>query len=212
VFELWAEQKFGDLASIRIGQLTADNQFFISEFANSLYVNSTFAWPTIFRADLPGGGGPNYPLATPGVRLKLTPDKHLAILCRAVHWRSCRIRVLGLEGNKGSSRNKFSSAGSAPADRRNAIFLQPRQTAHGLAGTIKLGGLYHFGTFNDQHFDVEGQSLASPTSNGVARTHAGDYGVYGVIDQMLWRLPGDDPKKVSVLLPAWQHSRPIATS
>src|ERR1700730_10043168 len=69
------------------------------------------------------------------------------------------------------------------------------KTAQVLAGTIKVGGLYHFGTFNDQHFDVEGQSLASPTSNGVARTHAGDYGVYGVIDQMLWRLPGDDPKK-----------------
>jgi Carbohydrate-selective porin, OprB family len=29
----------------------------------------------------------------------------------------------------------------------------------------------------------------------VARTHTGDYGVYGVIDQMLWRLAGDDPKK-----------------
>jgi porin len=27
------------------------------------------------------------------------------------------------------------------------------------------------------------------------RTHSGDYGVYGIIDQMLWRLPGDDPKK-----------------
>ena len=29
----------------------------------------------------------------------------------------------------------------------------------------------------------------------MALTHSGDYGVYGVIDQMLWRLPGDDPKK-----------------
>ncbi len=29
----------------------------------------------------------------------------------------------------------------------------------------------------------------------VARTHSGDYGVYGVIDQMIWRLPGDNSKK-----------------
>lgn len=29
----------------------------------------------------------------------------------------------------------------------------------------------------------------------MARTHSGDYDVYGVIDQMLWRLPGNDPKK-----------------
>jgi porin len=33
----------------------------------------------------------------------------------------------------------------------------------------------------------------SPIRVGVART--GDYGVYGVIDQVLWRLAGDDPKK-----------------
>jgi porin len=69
------------------------------------------------------------------------------------------------------------------------------KTAPGLAGTIKLGAWYHFGPFNDNHLDVDGQSLASPTSNSVARTHSGDYGLYGVIDQMLWRLPGDDPKK-----------------
>ena len=53
----------------------------------------------------------------------------------------------------------------------------------GLTGTLKLGGWHHFGTFDD------------PLSVGVARTRTGDYGVYGVIDQMLWRLPGDDPKK-----------------
>ena len=29
----------------------------------------------------------------------------------------------------------------------------------------------------------------------VARTHSGDYGVYGVIDQMIWRLPENDSKK-----------------
>ena len=38
-------------------------------------------------------------------------------------------------------------------------------------------------------------SLANPDSNGKALTHSGNYSIYGVIDQMLWRLPGDDPKK-----------------
>ena len=69
------------------------------------------------------------------------------------------------------------------------------KTAKGLAGTVKLGAWYHFGKFDDEHFDVDGKSLADPSSNSVALTHSGDYGVYGVIDQMLWRLPGDDPKK-----------------
>jgi carbohydrate-selective porin OprB len=65
----------------------------------------------------------------------------------------------------------------------------------GLAGTIKLGGLYHFGKFYDQLFDVDGQPLALPSSSGIAKTYRGNYSFYGVIDQMLWRLPGDDPKK-----------------
>jgi porin len=61
LFELWVEQKlFADMASIRIGQLTADNQFFISEFGNSLFINVTFGWSNLFIQDLPGGGGPNY--------------------------------------------------------------------------------------------------------------------------------------------------------
>ncbi|HEX3494816.1 MAG TPA: carbohydrate porin, partial [Methylocella sp.] len=66
LFELWLEQKFGDLALLRVGQLAADNQFAISEFGNTLYINSTFGWPTIFSTNLPSGG-PAYPLATPGV-------------------------------------------------------------------------------------------------------------------------------------------------
>ncbi|MGH6801726.1 MAG: carbohydrate porin, partial [Methylocella sp.] len=49
LFELWIEQKlFADMASIRIGQLTADNEFFISEFGNSLYTNVTFGWSNLF--------------------------------------------------------------------------------------------------------------------------------------------------------------------
>jgi len=60
LFELWVQQKlFDDLASVRVGQLTADSEFFISEFSNSLFVNVTFGWPNLFIQGLPGGGGPN---------------------------------------------------------------------------------------------------------------------------------------------------------
>ena len=34
--------------------MSSCHQFFISEFGNSLYVNSTFGWPLIFASDLPG--------------------------------------------------------------------------------------------------------------------------------------------------------------
>ena len=37
--------------SIRIGQLSADTEFFISDFAAG-YINATFGWPDILAADL----------------------------------------------------------------------------------------------------------------------------------------------------------------
>jgi porin len=188
LFELWVEQKFNDVASIRIGQLAADNQFFISEFGYNLYINSTFGWPTIFAANLPSGG-PAYPLATPP---QSDPERPPRASRRLVRWRSLRSGVHGFAGDQGPGRNKLSLQGPA-TDGRSALHVQ--STAQGLAGTIKLGAWYHFGTFDDVHFDLDGKSLADPSSCGVLRTHTGDYGVYGVVDQMLWRLPGDDPKK-----------------
>lgn len=79
LFELFVEQTFNKTISICIGQLAADNQFFVSDYGSGLYLNGTFGWPVIFAADLPSGG-PGYPLTTPGVRLKFSLDDHLALL------------------------------------------------------------------------------------------------------------------------------------
>jgi porin len=65
----------------------------------------------------------------------------------------------------------------------------------GLAGTIKLVVWHHFGNFSDQRIGANGLLLADPLSEGNALVHGGNTGVYGLIDQMAWRLPGDDPKK-----------------
>jgi porin len=195
LFELWVEQKFGDLASIRIGQLAADNQFFISEFGNTLYVNSTFGWPVIFASDLPGGGGPNYPLATPGVRLKVTPENQLVLLAGLYNGDPAGTGFTGLEQIKDPAGLNFRLRDPPLLMTEAQYMYNQDKTGQGLAGTVKLGAWYHFGKFDDEHFSVGGKSLAAPSSNGMAQTHDGDYGVYGVVDQMLWRLPGDDPKK-----------------
>ena len=73
------------------------------------------------------------------------------------------------------------------------------KASYGLAGTIKLGGWYHAGSFNDNHFGYDGKSLADPSGVGVPLSHGGDFAVCGVVDQMLWR-PGDDPKKGAAFL------------
>jgi porin len=194
LFELWVEQKFGDLASLRIGNLAADNQFFISEFSGSLYINATFGWPAVFAEDMPSGG-PAYPLATPGVRLKLTPNDQIALLAGLYNGDPTGAAFTGLQQIKDPAGLNFRLQ-DPPLLMTEAQYRYNQDKAStGLAGAIRIGGWYHFGKFNDQHFDLDGKSLADPSRSGVARTHTGDYGIYGVIDQMLWRLPGDDPKK-----------------
>ena len=69
LYELWLEQKFfDDKVALRAGQLAADTEFLVSQYA-TLFVNATFGWPAITAANLPSGG-PAYPLATPAVRVK----------------------------------------------------------------------------------------------------------------------------------------------
>jgi porin len=196
LFELWIEQKlFNDLATVRIGQLTADNQFFISEFSNSLFVNVTFGWPNLFIQDLPGGGGPNYPLATPGVRVKLTPIDQVTLLAAVFNGDPAGTRFTGLEEIKDPSGTNFRLRDPPFFISEAQIRYNENADSEGLAGTIKIGGWRHFGKFNDDRFGVDGRSLADPLSDGQQLVHRGNFGVYGVVNQMLWRAPGESPKK-----------------
>jgi porin len=66
-----------------------------------------------------------------------------------------------------------------------------------LPGTIKVGGWNHFGTFEDVRFDSGGALIA--TTGNPGRPLDNDWGFYGIIDQLVWRVPGsDDPKGVGL--------------
>ncbi len=195
LYEAWFEQKlFGDMASIRIGQLGADTEFFISDFG-AWFVNATFGWPNIWAADLPSTG-PNYPLATPGVRVKVTPNDQITLLAALFNGDTSGAGFTGLQ--------EILDLGGTNFRLRDPPFLVAEaqykynqgKDSLGLAGTVRLGGWYQFGKiFLDQRYGTDGLSLANPSSNGIVLKHWGDYGVYGIIDQMIWRLPGDNPKK-----------------
>jgi porin len=184
--ELWLEQKFlGDKASFRIGQLTADSEFFFSELSQ-MFLQSD--WPTIAAVNLPSGGAA-YPLSTPGVRLKFDPTKDVSFLFAV------------LNGDP---------AGPGPGDEqlRNRYGLNFRVTDPpfligeaqwrrnmdkndtGLASTVKVGGWAHLGAFNDQRFANDGTLLANPLGSGIPLQHRGDLGLYAVIDQQLYRPKG----------------------
>jgi porin len=188
LYEAWFEQKFGDKFALRLGQLGADTEFLTSSNA-ALFVGSTFGWPNITAVDLPSGG-PAYPLATPGIRLKFTPTDQWTFL-------------LGLfDGNPaGPGLGNPQERDKYGVDFRVTdppLLMAEAQYTYKLAdlpGTVKLGGWNHFGHFDDVRFDNLGMPLASPVSTGIAQRLSGDDGIYGVIDQMIYHLPGDDPAK-----------------
>ena len=187
--ELWLEQKFaGDKASLKVGQIAVDTEFFYSD-ASQLFLQSD--WPTIAAVNLPSGGAA-YPLATPGVRLRVDPVKDV---------------TLQLEVLNGDP----SGAGFAPVEqvlnRYGLNFrvndppfvigeVQFRRNSdkkdQGLATTLKLGGWGHVGEFNDQRIAVGGSLLADPLGSGMAIQHRGNNGFYAVIDQQIYRPKGGD--------------------
>jgi porin len=195
LFEAWVEQQFFQgLAAVRIGQLSADTEFFISDLA-ALHIDGTFGWPDIMTADLPSGGGPNYPLATPGVRLKLTPNDQTTLLAALFNGDPSGAGFTGLQQHKDPSGINFRLKDPPFLIGEAQFKYNQGKDSTGLAGTIKLGAWHHFENFSEERFDINGLPLADPLSRGNALVHRGNTGAYGVIDQLIWRLLGDDPKK-----------------
>ncbi len=194
--ELWLEQKFAnDKASLRIGQLAADNEFFYSELS-TLFLQSD--WPTIAAVNLPGGGAA-YPLSTPGVRLKIQPMQDVAWLIAAYNGDpAARCALLDPQL---CNRNGLNFRVNDPPFLINELQLT-RNTGKadiGLATTLKLGGWYHTGKFTDQQFATDGLLLADPNSTGQSKLHKGDSGIYAIIDQQLYRpAHGDSESGISV--------------
>ncbi len=192
LFELWLEQKFmGDKASVRVGQLAADSEFFISGYAGQ-FINGTFGWPAYMAADLPNGG-PAYPLATPGIRLKLDPTPNLTLLAAVFNGDPAGPSVDPQRANRHGTSFRVQDPALVMAE--GQYKYNQDKGAPGLAGTVRLGGWYHFGDFDDQRFGTDGLSLANPLSNRNPLQRGGNWGLYGVIDQQIWRPAGGEPDK-----------------
>ncbi len=184
--EIWLEQRFAnDKAAIRVGQLAVDNEFFFTDTA-LMFLQSD--WPTITAQNLPSGG-PAYPLTTPGARLKLEPNKDMTFLFAVFNGDPA-----GPGTGDPDTRNRYGLSfrvQDSPLLISEAQFRSNQaKEDHGLAQTIKLGVWGHLGTFADQRFSSDGNLLASPASNGAPLQHRGDWGIYGAIDQQLYKLPG----------------------
>jgi porin len=193
LWEVWYDQQFDNNAfDIKIGQQSIDNEFMASTYSG-LFVNTMAGWPLIPSDDL-YGGGPAYPLSSLGVRIQAEPTGNTTILAGVFDDNpgggAFSDDAQALDGNGG----KFNL-------RTGALFIGELQYAtkiNGLAGTYKIGGWYDGGKFPDQRFDTDGVSLASPASNGVAKSHHGNYSLYGVADQTIWQSASDSARGLNV--------------
>ncbi|MDE1147081.1 MAG: carbohydrate porin [Azospirillaceae bacterium] len=190
LFTLWAQQTLWDgQVSVRVGQLAADDEFVTSRGA-ALFVNGTFGWQAITGADLPGGG-PAYPLATPGARVSVSATPELSFL-GAVFAGNPAASAVGEAQAQDASGTTFSFSGDVFA----VMEAQYQPVIAGaddrLSPTFKLGAWFHGGPFHDERQAADGLTQADPSSGGVPATDTNDWGVYGVADVQLWHR-GDKP-------------------
>ena len=187
LFEIFIQQKlFDGKLDIRFGQLAADSEFVASSYVNVL-MNASFGWPAILAANLPSGG-PAFPLATPGVRVKYQLAAPLLLMAGLYNGDPAG------PGLDDPQRRDNHGLNFRVRDKPFLIGEAAYQysLADALPGTVKIGAWRHFGSFSDQRFGTDGFSLADPASNATPRRHRGNYGYYAVLDQLLWQKPAAD--------------------
>jgi len=186
LLDLYLDQDFADgLASLRIGQAGADEEFMISKVATP-FLNGVFGYPGLPTLDQPSGG-PEYPFATPMARLKLTPSDQWTVLIAAF--------------NGDPVGGGFSPKDPAPLDPSGTSFrtdggvlgfveaqyaVNQDKDAEGLPATYKLGIWAQSSRFPNQHVDPTVEKLN------------GDFSVYAIADQMLWRRADSKDEGISV--------------
>jgi porin len=183
LFNLWIEQQLGEKASVRVGQFTAGQEFFISPTA-ALFVNSTFGWPAILAQDLPSGG-PSYPLAAPGVRLSYRPGPAVTVLLAAFNGDPAGPGGGDPQRRDRSGFNSLRISGP-PFLMVEAQYARGGSTAQP-SSVLRLGAWTNRRATASQRFDGEGLSLADPLSSGAPRRLPGQWGGYAILDQTLFR-------------------------
>jgi porin len=197
LWEIWYQQKFleEDRLDVKVGQQSLDQEFMVSQNAG-YFVNTMFGWPMVPSADLPGGG-PAYPLSAPGVRVRVRPVNPLNIPMGVYNGSP-------VVNNTGDPQRQNPSGASFPVNGGVLAIIELQYSYPALGGMVygngsePLGRLYKLGFwydtehFADPEYDNTGLSLANPKSTGVAAAHSGNYSLYVVADQMIWRDPLDE--------------------
>jgi porin len=195
LWELWYEQKFLDnKVSLKFGQLAIDRDFIVTEYYNSLasinFLNQTFFYPTLaFNVyDIVGFPEGHHALAStpygaPGVRLRVDPIPEFYVQAGVYDGNPDRTYT--------GTRVNLNDQEGALAYFEVGYRLNQRPESTGLPGNYKVGAYYH----TDDFYDNE-SVFRSFLGLEAPKTHSGNYGVYLLADQMLYReRDAEDPAK-----------------
>jgi porin len=192
LWALWYQQKFfGGKLALKLGELSVDRDFIVPEYYNSLgsltLLNQTFFYPTLaFNLyGIPGlpsnhYGLPATPNAAPGAILRWDPVPQF--------YGQAGVYNGSPDQSYSGTTFNLSEADGALAYFEAGYRLNPGTNDTGLAGSYKLGGYYHTGEFGDVYDGISSAFLSSaglPAST--VRDHSGNYGVYFLAEQQLYR-------------------------
>jgi porin len=203
LWELWYQQKFGDKLDVRLGQQSLDQEFMVSQ--NALYfVNTMFGWPMLPSANMPGGG-PAYPLSALGARARVHVSDSVTLLAGVFNGSP-------VSDSTGDPQIANPSGTSFPLN-GGVLAIAELQYSYPSSGTLvragdtdelartyKIGIWYDSESFADQRFDDTGLSLADPASSGNPAMHRGNYAIYAVADQMIYRWKDDPDHNINVFV------------
>jgi porin len=195
LYEIWFEQKWGTKLALRAGQLAADTEFMTAKYTD-VFTNASLGWPAGFSLNMPSGG-PSPPLAAMGTRLRADVSDNLTLIGAVFDGDAA-----GPGPDDPQLRNRYGvnfRINDPPLVLGEAQFLwNAKKGDPGLDGKFKVGGWRHFGTFTDERLSVSGLSLANPTSGGVPANLSGDFGVYSVFEQKLYRVGDDNDRGIGI--------------
>jgi porin len=167
LFKCWVQKNFAENRfSLRAGIMAVDKEFFVSEDA-ALFINSGFgAFPVISQGII----APVYPVSAPGIRIHWKPTEALSVLAAVF---SGDVGTASL--NQHNSRLDFRGSDGVSVFAEAAYKLNA--SGGGRRGTYKIGGFYSSKAFEDL--------AGSPQ-------HDGNYGVYAIADQLIFREGGGE--------------------
>jgi porin len=162
--DLWLQQEFLDgQASFRLGQIALDDEFYISQYS-ATFLNSTFGCPDILSTDLPSGG-PCYPFAVPGIRLRFAPTTNWTLSAAVFNGNPAPSGPGDPQLRNSSGTNFLVGEGGSLAVAEFAYAFDVEPISSQQLSDVKLGGWYHTADFADPRRDSLG---------GVARRPGGE--------------------------------------